>query len=135
TLTTDQSVMGDSTRVAVTYSDFTKDVGVGNTVLLDDGLIELTVRKIEGGNAVCEVRNTGELGNKKGVNLPGVTVALPSISDKDKGDLIFGCQQKVEFVAASFIRKAADVTEIRELLTKNGGADIQIISKIESQEG
>ena len=135
TLTTDQSIKGDNTRVAVTYEDFTKDVKVGSTVLLDDGLIELVVTKINGGDAVCKVLNTGELGNKKGVNLPGISVALPALSDKDKGDLIFGCQQKVDFVAASFIRKASDVTEIRELLTKNGGGNIKVISKIESQEG
>lgn len=135
TLTTDQSVIGDETRVAVTYESFARDVKAGDTVLLDDGLIELTVKEISGGDAICQVLNTGELGNKKGVNLPGVTVALPAISEKDVGDLIFGCEQKVDFVAASFIRKAADVIQIRELLQANGGADIQIISKIESQEG
>jgi pyruvate kinase len=134
-LTTDQSVIGDKNRVAVTYENFTRDVKAGSTVLLDDGLIELVVKEIRGSEAICEVLNTGELGNKKGVNLPGVTVALPAISEKDKGDLIFGCEQRVDFVAASFIRKAADVTEIRELLSAHGGSDIQIISKIESQEG
>ncbi len=135
TLTTDQSIMGDSTRVAVTYEKFTDDVKAGDTVLLDDGLLELKVIEIKGGDAVCKVMNTGELGNKKGVNLPGAKVALPAISEKDKGDLLFGCEQKVDFVAASFIRKASDVEEIRELLKANGGADIQIISKIENQEG
>lgn len=135
TLTTDQSVVGDKSRVAVTYENFAKDLSVGETVLLDDGLLELTVTEIKGGDVICKVMNTGELGNKKGVNLPGVKVALPAISDKDKGDLIFGCEQKVDFVAASFIRKAADVKEIRDLLNANGGADIQIISKIENQEG
>jgi len=135
TLTTDQSVVGDQSRVAITYEDFTKDIKVGSTVLLDDGLIELVVTEIKGGDTICKVLNSGELGNKKGVNLPGISVALPALSDKDKGDLIFGCEQKVDFVAASFIRKAADVVEIRALLTKNGGANIKIISKIESQEG
>jgi len=135
TLSTDQSVIGTTEKVAVTYEGFAKDLSVGNTVLLDDGLIELTVTEIKGGDVICRVENTGELGGKKGVNLPGVSVALPALSDKDKGDLKFGCEQKVDFVAASFIRKAEDVHEIRELLKANGGANIQIISKIESQEG
>jgi len=135
TLTTDQSVVGDNTKVAVTYADFAKDLSVGNTILLDDGLIELVVTSISGNDVITKVLNTGELGNNKGVNLPGVSVNLPALSEKDKGDLVWGCGQKVDFVAASFIRKASDVTEIRELLTANGGGDIQIISKIENQEG
>ncbi len=135
TLTTDQSVVGDKTRVAVTYPDFAKDLSVGNTVLLDDGLIQLTVTEISGGDVICRVENTGELGNKKGVNLPGVSVALPALSEKDKSDLVWGAKVGVDFVAASFIRKASDVVEIRELLEANGGADIKIISKIENQEG
>lgn len=135
TLTNDQTVIGDKTRVAVTYPDLPKDLSVGNTVLLDDGLLSLTVTELTDTDVVCRVENTGELGNKKGVNLPGVSVKLPALSDKDKGDLVFGCEQKVDFVAASFIRKASDVIEIRELLTANGGADIKIISKIENQEG
>ncbi len=135
TLTTDQSVVGDQTRVAVTYDGFARDIKVGKTVLLDDGLIELTVEAISGNEVHCQVMNTGELGNKKGVNLPGVNVALPALSDKDKGDLIFGCDYKVDFVAASFIRKADDVREIRAHLDANGGKEIKIISKIENQEG
>ncbi|TXR53273.1 pyruvate kinase PykF [Reinekea thalattae] len=135
TLTTDQSVVGDKTRVAVTYEDFAKDLSVGNTVLLDDGLLNLTVTEIKGNDVICRVENTGELGNKKGVNLPGVSVKLPALSEKDKSDIIWGAGQEVDFVAASFIRKASDVHEIRELLTANGGANIKIISKIENQEG
>lgn len=135
TLTTDQSVVGDKTRVAVTYEDFAKDLSVGNTVLLDDGLIQLTVTEIAGNDVICRVENTGELGNKKGVNLPGVSVQLPALSEKDKSDIIWGASQDVDFVAASFIRKASDVEEIRELLNANGGENIKIISKIENQEG
>ncbi|MGB5444334.1 MAG: pyruvate kinase PykF [Psychromonas sp.] len=135
TLTTDQTVVGDNTRVAVTYENLTNDLVVGNTVLLDDGLIEMTVKRITDTDVVCEVMNTGELGENKGVNLPGVKVKLPAISAKDKGDLIFGCEQQVDFIAASFIRKKEDVLEIRELLKANGGENIQIISKIENQEG
>ena len=135
TLTTDTSVLGDNTRVAVTYAGLTKDLKRGDIVLLDDGLIELIVKEVKAQEIICEVRNNGELGENKGVNLPGVKVNLPALSDKDKADLIFGCQQSVDFVAASFIRKASDVKEIRELLDANGGQEIQIISKIENQEG
>ncbi|WP_299726976.1 pyruvate kinase PykF [uncultured Endozoicomonas sp.] len=135
TLTTDTSVVGDNTRVAVTYSGLTDDLKPGNTVLLDDGLIELTVKDVKAQEIVCEVKNNGELGENKGVNLPGVKVNLPALSEKDKADLVFGCEQAVDFIAASFIRKASDVLEIRELLAANGGSDIQIISKIENQEG
>ena len=134
-LTTDTSVVGDTTRVAVTYAGLGEDLQPGNTVLLDDGLIEMTVKSISGTDVLCEVMNSGELGENKGVNLPGVSVQLPALSVKDKADLVFGCQQGVDFVAASFIRKSSDVKEIRELLDTNGGENIQIISKIENQEG
>ena len=135
TLTTDQSISGDKTRVAVTYSELPNDLSIGNTVLLDDGLIQLTVTKIAGPEVICRVENTGELGNKKGVNLPGVSVKLPALSEKDKADIVWGCAQDVDFIAASFIRKASDVEEIRALLAANGGSKIKIISKIENQEG
>jgi len=135
TLSTDQTIVGDNTIVAVTYENLTKDLVIGNTVLLDDGLIEMTVKSITDTNVICTVMNTGELGENKGVNLPGVKVQLPALSKKDKGDLIFGCEQNVDFIAASFIRKKEDVLEIRELLKANGGENIQIISKIENQEG
>ena len=134
-LTTDQSVVGNKERVAVTYEDFAKDLSVGNTVLLDDGLIQLTVTEIKGNDVICRVENTGELGGKKGVNLPGVSVRLPALSEKDKSDIVWGAGQNVDFVAASFIRKASDVDEIRALLKANGGEDVKIISKIENQEG
>ncbi|WP_094752308.1 pyruvate kinase PykF [Psychromonas sp. CD1] len=135
TLSTDQSIIGDNTIVAVTYVNFANDLSVGNTILLDDGLIEMTVKSIANGDVLCIVQNTGELGENKGVNLPGVKVQLPALSEKDKGDLIFGCEQNVDFIAASFIRKKEDVLEIRALLKENGGENIQIISKIENQEG
>jgi pyruvate kinase len=135
TLTTDQRVVGDNTKVAVTYEGLTKDLAVGNTVLLDDGLIALTVKSVTDTDVICTVMNTGELGENKGVNLPGVKVQLPALSPKDKGDLVFGCEQGVDFIAASFIRKKEDVLEIREHLAANGGENIRIISKIENQEG
>ena len=135
TFTTDQSVIGNSERVAVTYPGFTADLKIGNTVLVDDGLIGMEVTEVTENTVVCKVLNNGDLGENKGVNLPGVSIQLPALAEKDKRDLIFGCEQGVDFVAASFIRKRSDVLEIREHLKQNGGEHIQIISKIENQEG
>ncbi|GAL10395.1 pyruvate kinase [Vibrio astriarenae] len=135
TFTTDASVVGNKDVVAVTYAGFAKDLTAGNTILVDDGLIEMEVIATTETEVKCKVLNNGALGENKGVNLPGVSVQLPALSEKDKADLKFGCEQGVDFVAASFIRKAADVKEIRELLDANGGESIHIISKIENQEG
>ena len=135
TFTTDKSVIGNSEMVAVTYEGFTTDLSVGNTVLVDDGLIGMEVTAIEGNKVICKVLNNGDLGENKGVNLPGVSIALPALAEKDKQDLIFGCEQGVDFVAASFIRKRSDVIEIREHQKAHGGENIHIISKIENQEG
>ena len=135
TFTTDKSVIGNNQRVAVTYAGFADDLKVGDTVLVDDGLIGMTVTAINGGDVTCKVLNNGDLGENKGINLPGVSINLPALAEKDKKDLVFGCEQKVDFVAASFIRKGADVKEIREFLNAHGGEKIMIISKIENQEG
>ncbi|MDC0611137.1 pyruvate kinase PykF [Vibrio sp.] len=133
--TTDSTVIGNKNTVAVTYPGFASDLAVGNTILVDDGLIEMKVISKTENDVTCTVLNNGALGENKGVNLPGVKVSLPALSEKDKNDLKFGCEQGVDFVAASFIRKASDVQEIREFLNANGGKDIHIISKIENQEG
>ena len=135
TFTTDQTVVGDSERVAVTYENFAKDLKVGDMVLVDDGLLELDVTEIKGNEVICIARNNGDLGQKKGINLPNVSVNLPALSEKDIEDLKFGCQNNIDFVAASFIRKADDVKQVRKVLKENGGERVQIISKIESQEG
>ncbi|MCG7498660.1 pyruvate kinase PykF [Vibrio sp. Of7-15] len=135
TFTTDTSVVGNVNTVAVTYPGFAKDLTAGNTILVDDGLIEMEVIATTETEVKCKVLNNGDLGENKGVNLPGVSVQLPALAEKDKADLKFGCEQGVDFVAASFIRKKEDVLEIRELLNANGGEKIQIISKIENQEG
>ncbi|CRZ88017.1 pyruvate kinase [Vibrio cholerae] len=108
---------------------------MGNRILVDDGLIEMEVLATTDTEVKCKVLNNGALGENKGVNLPGVSVNLPALSEKDKNDLKFGCEQGVDFVAASFIRKGSDVKEIREVLASHGGQNIQIISKIENQEG
>jgi pyruvate kinase (EC 2.7.1.40) len=135
TFTTDQSVIGNQKQVAVTYSGFAADLSIGNTVLVDDGLLGMEVIEVTENTVVCKVLNNGDLGENKGVNLPGVSIQLPALSEKDKRDLVFGCEQGVDFVAASFIRKRSDVLEIREHLKQHGGEQIQIISKIENQEG
>ncbi|GAA0484606.1 MULTISPECIES: pyruvate kinase PykF [Tatumella] len=135
TFTTDQSVIGNNQHVAVTYPGFAADLAIGNTVLVDDGLLGMEVLSVTENTVVCKVLNNGDLGENKGVNLPGVSIQLPALAEKDKRDLIFGCEQGVDFVAASFIRKRSDVLEIREHLKQHGGENIQIISKIENQEG
>ncbi len=136
-MTTDYDFVGNASKFAVSYPGIVDDLKVGSTVLLDDGLVGLKVEAInkEAGEVECVVTNTGELGETKGVNLPDVSVGLPALAAKDIADLKFGCEQGVDFVAASFIRKASDVAEVRKVLDDNGGKDIQIIPKIESQEG
>ena len=135
TITTDYSHVGNKDKISVSYPGIVNDLKPGNTVLLDDGLIGLEVLEIKGNEILCEIKNTGELGETKGVNLPGVSVGLPALAEKDIADLKFGCEQGVDFVAASFIRKASDVAEVRKVLDENGGANIKIIPKIENQEG
>ena len=134
TLTTDD-VPGTQERVSVTYQDLPKDLQKGSRVLIDDGLIELKVESIQGTNVNCVVVTGGTISSRKGVNLPGVQVNLPSLTEKDVEDLQFGIANQFDYVAASFIRSASDVVKIRRVLEENGGESIQIISKIENQEG
>ncbi|WP_297522369.1 pyruvate kinase [uncultured Clostridium sp.] len=130
-----EEVIGDTTKCSVTYAGLANDVKAGNIILIDDGLVGLEVESVEGNKVHCVVKNTGIVGTHKGVNVPGVSIKLPAMTDKDRSDLVFGCEMKVNLVAASFIRKAEDVIAIREVLKANGGEDIQIFSKIENQEG
>lgn len=134
TLTTDD-IEGDSTKVSVTYEDFAKDLHVGATVLIDDGLIELKVLEINGNDVVCEIINSGMLGSRKGINLPNVSIKLPALTEKDIDDIKFGIKMGFDYIAASFIRSDSDVLSIRKVLEENGGSDIKIISKIENREG
>ena len=131
----DMSVVGDTTKCAVTYEGLANDVKPGNTILIDDGLVGLTVKSVEGNTVKCEVQNTGLVGTHKGVNVPGVSIKLPALTEKDASDLVFGCEMGVNMIAASFIRKEEDVKAIRKLLDENGGEKILICSKIENQEG
>ncbi|QKS72036.1 pyruvate kinase [Paenalkalicoccus suaedae] len=128
-------VVGNNEVISITYPGLVKDVEVGSKLLLDDGLIELLVTEVRDEELITEVLNSGTLKNKKGVNVPNVSVNLPGITEKDANDILFGIEQDVDFIAASFVRRASDVLEIRELLEKNQAAHIQIIPKIENQEG
>ncbi|MFP7253589.1 pyruvate kinase [Terribacillus goriensis] len=128
---------GTKERFSVTYPGLINDVHVGSKFLLDDGLIELEVLDIDKANNEIKTKalNSGLLKNKKGVNVPGVSVNLPGITDKDASDIQFGIEQGIDFIAASFVRRPSDVLEIRELLEKHEAGHIQIIPKIENQEG
>ncbi|AUS08228.1 pyruvate kinase [Laceyella sacchari] len=132
-LTTEQ-IEGDAKRISISYAGLAADVHPGSIILIDDGLIGLRVESVEGTEITCTILNGGTLKSRKGVNVPGVKINLPGITEKDAADIRFGIEQKVDFIAASFVRKPQDVLEIREILEEHG-ADIQIISKIENQEG
>lgn len=133
-LTTDD-VPGDGRRVSVTYANLHKEVGPGCRILVDDGLIELRVQKVEGHEIHCEVENGGPLSSNKSINIPDVHILLPSLTDKDREDLKFAVDNDFDFIAASFVRKASDVEDIRAELRKHGGDNIRIIAKIENREG
>jgi pyruvate kinase len=130
-----EEVLGNSTMCSVSYQDLYKDVKIGDSILIADGLVGLRVNSIEGTHIYCTVKNSGPLGNNKNVNVPGVITTLPAVTEKDEADLKFGIEQGVDIVAASFIRKAADVLQVRKVLQENGGGDILIFSKIENHEG
>ena len=134
TLTTDE-VEGDETKVSITYAGLPEDVDRGSTILIDDGLIGLRVVRKTEKDIVCEVVNGGELGEKKGVNVPNVAVRLPAITEKDKDDIRFGVEQGIDFIAASFVRNAECVLEIRAFLKDLNAPYIPIIAKIENAEG
>ena len=134
TLTTEQ-IEGNNIRCSQTYKDLPKDVKAGDTILIDDGLIQLTVENVKDTDVVFRVVNGGELGQKKGINVPNVEVKLPAITEQDKNDILFGIEQGIDFIAASFVRNAEAIKEIKELLRVNGGERIDVIAKIENAEG
>ncbi len=130
-----KDVMGNKEMCTVSYKGLADDVKPGNTILIDDGLVGLTVKEVNGDDIVCIVENSGIVKNHKGVNVPGVKVNLPAITEKDRSDIEFGISQGIDFIAASFVRKVSDVLAIREILEENNANEIKIISKIENQEG
>ena len=134
TLTT-RDIEGDKDIVAVTYQDLPKDMKKGGRILLDDGLIELRVDEIKGEDVICTVQNTGPLKNNKGVNLPDVAVNLPALTEKDISDIKFAIEEGFHWIAASFIRSASDIRQIRKVLEENNGTHLKIMAKIENHEG
>ena len=133
---TTRDVLGDHTICNVSYDQLPNDVEIGDAILIDDGLVGLRVKNIISDTDIeCVVENAGIIKNNKGVNVPGVKINLPAITEKDESDIKFGIEMDIDFIAASFVRKASDVLAIRKILEENNGSHIQIISKIENQEG
>jgi pyruvate kinase len=135
TLVADSNVIGNSHRAGITFKNLYKDVKVGTVILIDDGLVKMEVEKIEGTDIICRVKNSGKISNHKGVNVPDVHINMPYMSEQDKSDILFGIEQDVDYIAASFTRSAEDVIEMRQFLNENGGQNINIIAKIENSEG
>ncbi len=132
---TTEDYLGDQNKCQISYEGLPSDVVAGDKILIDDGLIELEVVSKTDKEITTKVLNGGDVKNNKGVNVPGVKINLPAITDKDVSDIVFGIEQGIDFIAASFIRKASDVLEIRKVLEENNAHEIHIISKIENQEG
>lgn len=134
TLTT-RTVEGDSSIVHVNYPGIMNDIGVGGRILIDDGLVGMRIREMTDTDIICTVENDGVISDKKGVNLPNCVTSMPFISDRDRADIIFGIEQGFDFIAASFVRTAADVMEIRKILNEFNCNTIGIIAKIENMQG
>ncbi len=134
TLTTDD-VPGDENRVSVTYPELHAEVAPGSRVLIDDGLIEMVVEGVSGHEIHCVLETGGSLSNNKSINLPDVHINLPSLTPEDEKDLKFAVENDFDYIAASFVRRASDVNDIRRVLRGYGGGDIRIIAKIENREG
>lgn len=132
---TGREVIGSTSEVSITYPDLVGDIQVGERILIDDGLIEMEVTEIDGLDIHCLVKNGGMVSNHKGVNVPEVHLSMPYLSEKDKEDILFGIAEDVDYIAASFVRTAEDVRQIRNLLENNGGGMIKIMAKIENREG
>lgn len=126
---------GDRDGISISYPDLYQDVEKGSIILIDDGLVEMEVTEVSDGQIVCEVKNGGKVSNRKGVNVPNVKLSMPFLSEKDKEDILFGIKEDVDFVAASFVRRADDIQKMRKFLNDHGGYDIHIIAKIENREG
>src|ERR1700688_612989 len=131
---TARDITGTATRISTTFQDLAREVGVGARVLLRDGLIELRVRTVRGRDVVCDVLNGGTLGEHQGINLPGTALSIPALTEKDRKDLEFGLKHGVDAVALSFVRTAADVNMVRQIVA-GLGCDTPLISKLEKPQG
>lgn len=134
TLTTDD-ILGNAERVSITYAGLPNDVKAGDTILIDDGLIGLEVKEVKGSDIVCTVKNNGPISNKKGINVPGVDLNIPFISEKDDSDIRFAIDEGFDYIAASFVRCADDIRQIRAIMKEKKCNSIKIIAKIENMQG
>ena len=130
-----EDILGNSDRFSISYKQLYRDVAVGGNILIDDGQIALVVEKIEGKDIICTCLNEGIVKDKKGINVPGIKLGFDYLSQKDIDDIAFGCENKVDFIAASFVRRAQDVLDVKKVLVENNQPDIKVIAKIENQEG
>lgn len=132
---TTREIEGDEHAVSITYDNLVNDISVGNRILIDDGLISMKVQAVTDTDIICVVENGGPVSNHKGVNVPNVSLSMPYVSDKDRDDIIFGIEQGFDFIAASFVRTADDILEIRDILSQHNCNFINIIAKIENMQG
>ena len=132
---TAREITGNEKEASITYKNLVKDVQPGMRILIDDGLIEMRVKELTDTDIVCEVENGGVVSNHKGINVPDAELTMPYISEKDRNDLIFGVEQGFDFVAASFVRCADDIVQLRNLLSEHGDNDMKILAKIENRQG
>jgi len=130
-----ETVMGNQERASITYKELPGDLREGATILIDDGLVSMTVRQLDEKEIVCVVNNDGVISDRKGINVPDVDLSMPYLSQKDREDIAFGVQNGAEFVAASFARTADDILEIRRLFSQEGRSNVNIIAKIENMQG
>ncbi|MCI8400121.1 MAG: pyruvate kinase [Oscillibacter sp.] len=132
---TGEDIVGNQSKVAVTYPKLGEELEAGQVILIDDGLVAIRVEQIKGLDIICTVENGGTLSANKSINIPGVHISLPALTEKDIADIRFGVENDFDFIAASFVRRAADVEAVRQVLHECGGDDVKIIAKIENQEG
>lgn len=131
---TTEEIMGTAQRATITYKNLKDDVSIGKKILIDDGLIAMEVVDITDTDIICQVINGGYVSNHKGINVPGVVLTMPYISDVDREDILFGVKMGYDYIAASFVRNKEDVEQVRQLIRENGG-NMKIISKIENTQG
>ena len=132
---TSEDFLGDASHISLDYLNLPNEVEPGSRILIDDGIVELVVESVDGQDMHCVVKNDGEIGERKGVNLPNVEIGLPAITERDRQDILFGLKEGIDYIAASFIRNGAAVREIRELCQENGGEHVGIFPKIECALG
>lgn len=132
---TTEDILGSERKVSITYQDLVKDVEPGDAILIDDGLIELKVNQVTEKDIICTVKNGGVVSNKKGINVPGVNLNMPFVSQKDYEDILFGIEEGFDFIASSFTRSPEDILEIRKILDEKNCHHIKIIAKIENLQG